>query len=121
MSIIPSNFGHYLFRDFFALRLVFITLSKSYLYIYIYINGECHKDSKQTFENVTQIKYFGTIVTNQNLIQVEIKRRLQFSPVFSSVKKRKNYNIQNYNIPVVLYGCESLLSNIKGGTRIKGV
>jgi hypothetical protein len=28
------------------------------------------------FENVWQFKYFGTAVTNQNLIQEEIKRRL---------------------------------------------
>jgi hypothetical protein len=28
------------------------------------------------FENVTQFRYFGTTVTNQNLIQEEVKRRL---------------------------------------------
>jgi hypothetical protein len=34
------------------------------------------KIAKRWFENVSQIKYFGTTVTNQNLIQGEIKRRL---------------------------------------------
>jgi hypothetical protein len=28
------------------------------------------------FENVAQFRYFGTMITNENLIQEEIKRRL---------------------------------------------
>jgi hypothetical protein len=34
------------------------------------------KIGKSSFENVSQFKYLGTTVTNQNLIQEEIKTRL---------------------------------------------
>jgi hypothetical protein len=34
------------------------------------------KTANRSTENVSQFKYFGTTVTNQNLIQEEIKRRL---------------------------------------------
>jgi hypothetical protein len=34
------------------------------------------KIANRSFGNVSQIKYLGTTVTNQNLIQEEIKRRL---------------------------------------------
>jgi hypothetical protein len=34
------------------------------------------KIAKRSFQNVSQFKYLGTTVTNQNSIQEEIKRRL---------------------------------------------
>jgi hypothetical protein len=54
-------------------------------------------------------------VTNQNLIQEEIKRRLNSGSaepsVFSSaVKKKKKFKIRIYRaiiLPLVLYGCET--------------
>jgi hypothetical protein len=40
--------------------------------------GQNHdmKVANRSFENVAQLRYFGMTVTNQNLIQVEIKKRL---------------------------------------------
>jgi ribosomal protein S2 len=40
--------------------------------------GQNHviKIDNRCFENVTQFRYLGTTITNQNLIQEEIKRRL---------------------------------------------
>jgi hypothetical protein len=34
------------------------------------------KIANRSYENVAQFKYLGTMVTNKNLIQEEIKRRL---------------------------------------------
>jgi hypothetical protein len=41
-------------------------------------SGQIHdmKIANRSFENVAQFKYFGTTGTNQNLVQEEIKRRL---------------------------------------------
>jgi hypothetical protein len=37
------------------------------------------KIANRSFENVSQFKYLGKTITNKNLIQEEIKRRLNYS------------------------------------------
>jgi hypothetical protein len=76
------------------------------------------KIGNRSFENVSQFKYFGTTVINQNFIQEEIKRRLNsgnacyhsVQNLLSSRLLSENMKVRIYNImilPVVLYGCET--------------
>jgi hypothetical protein len=84
------------------------------------------KIANRSFGNVSQFRYLGTTVTNQNLIQEEIKR-LNFGNFFhhsvqnflSSHLLLKNLKVRIYKtiiLPAVLYGCETLSLDIKGGT-----
>jgi hypothetical protein len=77
------------------------------------------KIANRSFENVSQFKYLGTTVTNQNLLQEEIKRRLNpgiacyhsVQNLLSSRLLSKNVKIRIYktiNLPLVLYECETL-------------
>jgi hypothetical protein len=62
------------------------------------------KTGNRSFEKVSLFKYFGMTVTNQNLIQEEIKRRPSIFYLLS-----KNVNVRIYKtviLFVVLYGCE---------------
>jgi hypothetical protein len=76
------------------------------------------KIGNRSFENVSQFKYLGTIVTNQNLIQEEIKRRLNSGNacyhsgqnILSSRLLTKNLEVRIYKtiiLAVVSYGCET--------------
>jgi hypothetical protein len=76
------------------------------------------KIANRAFENVSQFRYLGMTVTNQNLIQEEIKRRLNsgnvcYHPAQNLLSSRllsKNLRIRIYKtiiLPVVLYGCET--------------
>jgi hypothetical protein len=77
------------------------------------------KIANRSFENVSHIKYLRTTVTNQNLIQEEIKARLisgnawyhSFQNLLSSPLLLKNARIGIYKtviLLVVLYGCENV-------------
>jgi hypothetical protein len=66
------------------------------------------------FENVSQFKYLRTIITNQNLIQEEIERRLNSSNtcyhsvqnLLSSYLLSKNVKIRIYK--TIIFACDSV-------------
>jgi hypothetical protein len=79
---------------------------------------------------VSQFKYLGTKVTNQNLILEEIKRRLNsgnacyhsVQNLLSSYLLSKNVKIRLYKtiiLPVVLYGCETWPLTVRGEHKLR--
>jgi hypothetical protein len=79
---------------------------------------------------VSQFIYLGTTVTNQNLVQEEIKRRLNsgnacyhlVQKLLSSRLLSKNLKIRIYNtivLPVVLYGRETWSVTLREEHRLR--
>jgi hypothetical protein len=75
--------------------------------------------ANRSFENMAEVKYLGIIVTDRNLIQEEIKKRLNLGNAdYRSVQNHlcysplsENLKIKIYTLlsfPVILYGCETL-------------
>jgi hypothetical protein len=94
--------------------------------------GQNHdrKIGNRCFENVAQFRYLGTTITNQNLIQEEIKRRLNCGNVcyhsvqnlLSSRLLSKNIKIRIYKtiiLSVVLYGCETWSLTLREEHRLR--
>jgi hypothetical protein len=88
------------------------------------------KIANRSFENVSQFEYLGTTVTNQNLIQKEIKRRLNSGiACYHSVQNflsfwflLKNLKIIIYKtiiLPVALYGCETLSLTLREEHKLR--
>jgi hypothetical protein len=94
-------------------------------------NADQNRDIKiatRSFENVSQFRYLGMTVTNQNLIQEETKRRLNSGNVcyhscylLSSHLLSKSLKMRIYKtviLPVVLYGCETWYLKLREDHRL---
>jgi hypothetical protein len=76
------------------------------------------KIANTSFENVSQFRYLGTTVIFQNLIQEDLKRRLNSgNACYHSAQNLLSFCLMSKNVkntiyktiilPVVLYGCET--------------
>jgi hypothetical protein len=88
------------------------------------------KIANKSFENVPQSKYLGTMITNQNLIWEEIKRRLNsgnacyhsVENLLSSHRLSKRLKIRIYKTIILLaalYGCETWSLILWEGHRLR--
>jgi hypothetical protein len=78
------------------------------------------KTSNRLFENLLQFKYLGMTVVNQNLIQAEIKRRLNSG---NSVQSFLSSHLLSESIQITIYKTIILFlfcMDVKPGLHIKG-
>ena len=87
------------------------------------------KIGSNSYEKVKTFKYLGSLLTNQNYIQEEIKCRLKpgnscyysVQTLLSSRLLSKNLKIKIYKtiiLPVVLYGCEAWSLTLREKCRV---
>jgi hypothetical protein len=94
--------------------------------------GKTHniKLANRSFENMAQFKYLGMTVTNQNLIQEEIKKKFNLGNAYyhsvqnllSSHLLSRSVIIRIYKtivLPVVFYGCESWSLTLRAEHRLR--
>jgi hypothetical protein len=92
--------------------------------------GDSVKIDNSSIERVEEFKYLGTMLTDQNSIQAEIKSRLKLgNACYHSVQNllssrlfSKNLKIKIYGtiiLPVVLYGCETWSLTLREEGRLR--
>jgi hypothetical protein len=86
------------------------------------------KIANRSFEGVTNFKYLGKTLTDQNCMNNEIKSRLKFGNacyhsvqnLLSSCLLSRKVNIKiSIILPVVLYGCECWSVTLREGHRLR--
>jgi hypothetical protein len=82
-----------------------------YIFLSLHQNTGQYNDVKignRSFESVAQSKYLATTITNQNLIQEEIKRRLNsLNACYHSIQNIVSSLMQSKNVKIRIY-CDVL-------------
>jgi hypothetical protein len=91
------------------------------------MKGDRHKNSGQNhyikignrcFENVAQFRYLGTTITNENLIQEDIKRRLNSgNTCYHSVQNLLSSRLLSKNIKIRIH--KAIILNVSFCTGVK--
>jgi hypothetical protein len=95
-----------------------MNLQKSICCCYLHQNAGLNHDLQgldQSFENVAQFIYVGTAVTNRNMIQVEIKRRMNSgNTCYHSVQNLPPSHLLFENIKMGIYKTTVLPVGLSG-------